>query len=289
MGWSMKLSTARNELDAVNHNLERIVEKRTQELREEVRVRKRAQDEAEQANEVKSMFIANMSHELRTPMTGIFGMARILESTELNEDQKKFLDVLLRNSKILLTVINDILDYSKLEAEALTLEVGKIELDPCIDNVINLFAVQASEKGITLGCSIDNMVPKGITGDANRLAQVLINLVSNALKFSEHGKVDINVSLYGDKQSGMLLFSVSDTGIGIAKDQQSNLFDAFTQADSSTTRKYGGTGLGLAICKQITELMGGRIWMESEIGVGSTFYFTIQLDLSQMSTPSAIG
>lgn len=273
-----KLASARGELNAVNKNLENIVALRTQDLKQEIKAREQAQYEAEQANQVKSMFIANMSHEIRTPMTGIFGMARILQASELNEDQKKYIDVVIRNSKALLTLINDLLDYSKLEAKALELEIERFDLRICVADIINLFTLQASEKGLTLSYSVDPAIAPTVLGDSARLGQILINLISNALKFSSHGNVTLTAQPYTESAYEALLFCVTDSGIGIREDKLTQIFGEFTQADASTTRKYGGTGLGLTICKHLCELMGGRIWVQSEVGKGSAFYFTLRTD-----------
>jgi len=268
-----KLSVAKNELDATNISLENKVRKRTHMLQQEVAIREQAQIKAEVATELKSMFLANMSHEIRTPMTCITGMSKILFESETDSDKKEKLALIVRNGDRLLNVINNILDYSKLEANSVTLELTEYNIRECISRNIDFLGVQARLKSIQLDYYIDDNVPGIFTGDENRLENVITNLLSNAIKFTDQGTVTLSVSL--DSSGDKVLFSVKDTGIGISKTQAASIFDEFTQADSSTTRKFGGTGLGLAISKRYIELMGGKIWVDSTPDEGSTFNFTI--------------
>ncbi|MFC5459207.1 response regulator [Massilia niabensis] len=252
--------------------LERQVSVRTEQL-------ERAKNAAEAASRAKSAFLATMSHEIRTPMNGVLGMTEMLLGTSLSETQRNYTRLAKRSGEHLLVIINDILDFSKIEAGKLTIEYINFNLWDLLDDIHTVYTPQAQNKGIALDFDIANDIPVAICGDPNRLRQIMANLLGNAIKFTEQGRIEARVRVATeDSQAVMLRFEVIDTGIGISREARSRLFEAFSQADDSTTRKFGGTGLGLAISKQLVELMGGAIGVDNGARQGSVFWFTVSFD-----------
>jgi two-component system, sensor histidine kinase and response regulator len=260
--------------------LEEKVEERTIALQDAAETALRLTEAAQAASRAKSQFLANMSHEIRTPMNGVLGMTELLLATGLSEKQRHLAETVLHSGEALLNVLNDILDYSKIEAGKLELDSIDFDLRECVEQVMQLFAESAHQKGIELVCHVSDDVPSGLQGDSGRLRQILTNLVGNAIKFTERGEVFVRVSALGrPNDHGMLCFEIRDTGMGIAPEAQEHIFEAFSQEDGTTTRRYGGTGLGLAISKQLVELMGGEIAVVSAPESGSTFRFTLRMKI----------
>jgi len=274
-----------------------LVSDRTAELQQEINVRKKAEEElhnslsllmstndelksakdaAEFANRAKNQFLANVSHELRTPMNGIIGMTQLTLDTELTTEQREYLGMAKESADSLLELLNDILDFTKIEAGKLRLSNVPFNLPAAIERIMKSFKIRALEKGVQFTCELSSAVPAIVVGDESRLRQVLINLIGNAIKFTTHGYILVKLGVDATKDNIVTVhFSVEDTGIGIPADKHQIIFEAFTQADSSTTRQFGGTGLGLSICSQLVSMMNGKIWLNSDLDKGSTFHFTI--------------
>lgn len=274
-----QLKTINNELEETNQGIIAL----NRELEDKAIALEKAKKEAETANQAKSDFLANMSHEIRTPMNGIIGLNNLLMDTNLNQEQSEYVKIIQNCANSLMIIINDVLDFSKIEAGKFDLESLDFDLRVMIEDINDILALKAYSKNLEYIYLIEPDVPSLLRGDPGRLRQILTNLISNAIKFTSRGKIEIHVNLEKeDEKRTSIRFTISDTGIGIPKNKIDSLFGAFTQVDASITRRFGGTGLGLAICKRLTDMMGGNIGVESKLGMGSKFWFTVILEKQQV-------
>ncbi|WP_262792409.1 PAS domain-containing hybrid sensor histidine kinase/response regulator [Catenovulum sp. 2E275] len=281
-----KRKLTEQKLRQLNEDLEQRVDKRTEQLKQSNTALILEKDKAEEANRIKSEFLANMSHEIRTPLNAIIGLTNVLNKSNLTDEQQKHLTHVTTASHNLLNIINDILDFSKIEAGKLKLERIQFNLAEIINNISNMFAQKAQQNGLEYIVNIEPNVPYSLIGDPHRLNQILINLIGNAIKFTEYGQIELYVKIASCSDHNVRLkFTIKDTGIGLTKEQINLLFKSFTQADNSTSRKYGGTGLGLTICRQLCQLMQGEIKVESEKGQGSSFIFELPFNLNNILQP----